>query len=189
MSAVRVAVAAIPDIKLVLGVPSLFLLADAMQSFASNSRLVLDLSPSFPIRGHCDLTAFHVGHSLWAILVQRSELDLNLQRMGVRDDVIAGMAHAIEASLLTDRPVAWRIVKLGLAYNPISEAGIWLLMQSLGRCPHLVDLTIDLGYNEYTRDPVKLDAIMHALGHIPSLHIALDHYSDLCGRISKCHHS
>ena len=85
---------------------------------------------------------------------------------------------AIEASLLTNQPVAWRELNLGLAHNLITDEGLTAMIHSLGRCPQLVQLTLDLTDNNNIRDPEKLDTLACVLGHIPALHIKLD----ACGR-------
>ena len=103
-----------------------------------------------------------------------SKLQLKLDGTRASDNVILGMVCAIEASLTTDQPVAWRDVKLGLARNLITDEGLTSMIRSLGRCPQLVRLTLDLTENQDIRHPEKLDRMLGALGHIPSLHIRLD---------------
>ena len=171
LSAVQMAVAAIPAVKLIIGqhVP-LSLLADWMQTKACGKGLFLDLS-DWVVR---DLTA-----PIWATLVQLSGLQLKLHGGDMYDDdnVVLGMVCAIEASLATDHPVAWREVGLGFARNSITDTGLTSMIRSLGRCPQLVQLKLDLTESQRIQNPEKLDRLVGALGHIPSLHIKLGVFS------------
>ena len=172
LSAVRsVSAAAVPDLTLVIGAPlALSSLADAMQSFVTGGRLCLDLSNWYM---H-DLIALYDGRPLWAMLVRLSGLRLILDGTGASDEVVLGMVCAVEASLLTDQPVAWRDVNLGLARNLITDNGLTAMIRSLGRCPQLVQLTLDLTENDKIRHPEKLDMLACVIGHIPVLHIKFD---------------
>ena len=197
LRAVRVAAAAIPIVKLIIGlcVPlSLSLLADALQSLACGGHLVLDLSDRVVYQNQQHLITLHTARPLWATLVQLTVLRLDLDGLSVKNNVVLGMVCAIEASLTrigpfpvpclqemcpilswtTNQPVAWRDVKLGLSRNSITDEGLTRMIQSLGRCPQLVQLTLDLTFNQHIRHPEKLDRLLCALGHIPSLHIRLD---------------
>jgi hypothetical protein len=190
LCAVRSAVAAaIPDLNLVIGAPlSLSLLADALQLFTGDG-LSLDLSNHtmdhrLPgggiiaiVRSNWStqhLLALHDVQPLWAIVVRCSRLQLKLDATGATDSVVLGMAAAIEASLLTNQPVAWRSVTLGLANNSITDEGLTAMIQSLGQCPRLVQLTLDLTENQNIRHPEKLKRIAGVLAHIPEIHVTLD---------------
>ena len=174
LSTVCMAVAAIPNIKLVVGhhsPMSLSRLADAMQKFARGGCLVLDLSHLVDY----DLTAFHLGRSMWATLLRLDRLHVKLENTNADDRLVRGLVSAVEASLISKHPVAWRDLTLGLAHNLITDQGLTLMIHSLGRCPQLAQLTLDVSRNKQIQHPDdKVATIVDAVGHIPSLHIKLD---------------
>ena len=174
LSVVRLAVVSIPNIKLVVGHHSPMSssqLAFAMQSLARGGCLVLDLSDLVD----CDLTAFHMGRSMWAPLLRLGRLHLKLENTNADDRLVRGMVCAIEASLIIGkRPVAWRDLTLELAQNLITDEGLTQMIRGLGRCPRLVQLTLDVTDNKRIQHSDKVATIMDAVGHIPSLHIKLN---------------
>ena len=121
VEALRAAVAAIPNIKLVIDKRSplsLLSLADALQCFARGGSLVLDLSN----RRMDDIAEFHIGRSMWAALVHLGMLHLNLDNTRASDNVINGMVCAIEAS--SEHPVAWGDLNLNLSHNQLTNIGL-----------------------------------------------------------------
>ena len=168
LATVSVAVRVFSDVTMVIQSAPLFIPAfvRAMSTLAGGGRLVLDLSY------HEGLTAAAL-KPLWKPLLQLSELRLKVRNTDINDAVLFDIAQNITLSLEENQPIVWTAVKLGLAHNMITDRGMTALVQSLGRCPQLTDLTLDMSYNDVT-GAEKLRTVHNALRHIPSLRIKLD---------------
>jgi hypothetical protein len=145
---------------------SMVRLTNALQSLQPGGQLVLDLS-------YQSAVVASKMHPLWTAALCLSTFRLKLHNTDVTDTLAEDIARAIHASLDTPHPVAWKKLKLGFSHNFITDRGLLALAESIGKCPHLKDVNINLSYNDI-RHPDKLSVVSQFMGHIPALHIKMD---------------